>query len=209
VLCWTALDRLLELHRLGRLEGIPAAKFEENRSAIRRDVEERSWNGSLNSYTQVQGGDTVDASLLLIGWHGFEAMSQPRMRGTFQRIRERLQVAPGLLYRNEQSLLSGEGAFGICSFWAAEYLARGGGSLDDAQDWFEKLLPYANDVGLMAEQIDPMTGEALGNFPQAFTHVGLISAALAIEERRRFAGGSQAAAERADAIEPLEVHGEL
>jgi GH15 family glucan-1,4-alpha-glucosidase len=209
VLCWTALDRLLELHGLGRLEGIPAAKFEENRSAIRRDVEERSWNASLSSYTQVQGGDTVDASLLLIGWHGFEDMNQPRMRRTFQRIRERLQVAPGLLYRNEQSRLSGEGAFGICSFWAAEYLARGGGSLDDAQDWFEKLLPYANDVGLMAEQIDPMTGEALGNFPQAFTHVGLISAALAIEERRRFEAGSQVAAERADAIEPLEVHGEL
>jgi GH15 family glucan-1,4-alpha-glucosidase len=209
VLCWTALDRLLELHRLGRLEGIPAAEFEENRRAIRRDVEERSWNASLNSYTQVQGGNTVDASLLLLGWHGFEAMSGTRMRGTFQKIRERLQAAPGLLYRNEESLLSGEGAFGICSFWAAEYLARGGGSLDEAQDWFEKLLPYANDVGLLAEEIDPRTGEALGNFPQAFTHVGLISAALAMEERRKSGAGSRGAAERAGVIEPLEVQREL
>jgi GH15 family glucan-1,4-alpha-glucosidase len=107
------------------------------------------------------------------------------MGATFHRIRERLEVAPCLLYRYEESREAGEGAFGICSFWAAEHLARGGGSLDEAKDWFERLLPYANDVGIFAEEIDPKTREPLGNVPQAFTHVGLISAALAIEERRR------------------------
>jgi GH15 family glucan-1,4-alpha-glucosidase len=185
VLCWTALDRLLELHRMGVLEHLPAARFEENRRLIRRDIEERSWSSTLQTYTQVQGGSTVDASLLLMGWYGFERPGDSRLRATFRKIRERLEAAPGLLYRYEESRAAGEGAFGICSFWAAEYLARGGGSLEEAEDWFERLVPYANDVGLLAEEIDPNTGEPLGNVPQAFTHVGLISAALAIEERRR------------------------
>ena len=133
----------------------------------------------------MQGGSTVDASLLLLGWYGFEDPSGPRMRATFEQSAKRLEVAPGLLYRYEESRAAGEGAFGICSFWAVEYLARGGGSLDEAEEWFAKLLPYANDVGIFAEEIDPTTGEPLGNVPQAFTHVGLISAALAIEERRQ------------------------
>jgi len=184
VLCWTALDRLLELSRTGALEGIPVEKFEQNRQLIRRDVEQHSWNTSLQTYTQVQGGDTVDASLLLLGWYGFANPGDLRMRSTFRKIRERLEITPNLLYRYEESRRAGEGAFGICSFWAAEHIARGGGSLDEAEAWFEKLLRYANDVGIFAEQIDPTTGEPLGNVPQAFTHVGLISAALAIEQRR-------------------------
>jgi GH15 family glucan-1,4-alpha-glucosidase len=184
VLCWTALDRMLELHRLGVIASMPVARFERTRDAIRRDVEEHSWNPTLRSYTQVQGGDTVDASLLLLGWYGFARPDDDRMRATFERIRERLQAGPGLVYRNEESRRVGEGAFGICSFWAAEFLARGGGTLAEAEQWFDALLGYANDLGLFAEEIDPATGDALGNTPQAFTHVGLVSAALAIEERR-------------------------
>jgi GH15 family glucan-1,4-alpha-glucosidase len=193
VLCWVALDRLLELHRLGLLPDLPAAKFEENRALIRRDVEEKSWSETLRCYTQVQGGTTVDASLLLLGWYGFHEPADPRMRATFERIRERLEVAPGLLHRNEDSPAKGEGAFGICSFWAVESLARGGGSLEEAEGWLARLLPYANDVGILAEEIDPATGAPLGNVPQAFTHVGLIGAALAIEERRRLGAGAGAA----------------
>ena len=94
--------------------------------------------------------------------------------------RERLEVASGLVYRYEESRAAGEGAFGICSFWVAEYLARGGGTLDEAETWFRDVLGYANDLGIFAEEIDPVTGEPLGNVPQAFTHVGLIGAALAI-----------------------------
>jgi GH15 family glucan-1,4-alpha-glucosidase len=107
------------------------------------------------------------------------------MRATFERVRQRLEAAPGLLFRYEESRPAGEGAFGICSFWACEHLARGGGTLEEAEDRFQRLVAYANDVGILAEEIDPRTGEPLGNVPQAFTHVGLISAALAIEERRR------------------------
>jgi GH15 family glucan-1,4-alpha-glucosidase len=185
VLCWTALDRLLELRRLGAIDGVPIAKFAENRRLIREDVEARSYSERLQSYTQVQGGDTVDASLLLLGWYGFEEPSSARMRATFRHIRKRLEVSEGLLYRYEESRAAGEGAFGICSFWAVEHLARGGGSLDEAEEWFAGLLRYANDVGIFAEEIDPITGEPLGNVPQAFTHVGLVSAALAIERRRK------------------------
>ena len=78
-----------------------------------------------------------------------------------------------------------EGAFWICSYWAVEHLVRGGGTLDEARDMFAAACSHANDVGLMAEELDPATGDALGNFPQAYTHVGLISAALSIARRER------------------------
>jgi GH15 family glucan-1,4-alpha-glucosidase len=105
------------------------------------------------------------------------------MRGTWSRIRERLGLGRGLFRRYDGPLTRGEGAFGICSFWAAEFLALGGGSLEEAQENFESLLGFANDVGLYAEEIEPETGAALGNFPQAYTHVGLINAALSIHQR--------------------------
>ncbi len=184
VLSWTALDRLIELHERGSLRRIPTAAFQEQRRLIRAELEERAWNSRLRSYTQVLGGDTVDASLLLLSWYGFAGAQHPRMRATFERIQDRLQAGPGLLLRYEESRNVGEGAFGICGFWAAEFLARGGGTLEEAEHCFEEILPYANDLGLFAEEIDPESGDPLGNFPQAFTHVGLIGAALAIESRR-------------------------
>jgi GH15 family glucan-1,4-alpha-glucosidase len=97
----------------------------------------------------------------------------------------RLRAAPGLIYRDQTSLPQAEGAFGICSAWVTEHLAGGGGSLADAEGWFRQFLAYGNDLGLYAEEVDPATGAALGNFPQAYSHVGLIGAALAIEARRR------------------------
>jgi GH15 family glucan-1,4-alpha-glucosidase len=167
------------------VEGVPVAAFAEHARRIRLDVEQNAWSSSLRSYTQTLGGDSVDASLLLLPWYGFTNAADARMRQTFARIRERLEIGPGLLFRHETSRDAAEGAFGICSFWAAEYLARGGGTLDDAERWFAQLLVYGNDVGLYAEEISPTDGAPLGNFPQAFTHVGLIGAAVAIEERRR------------------------
>jgi GH15 family glucan-1,4-alpha-glucosidase len=183
LLCWVALDRLLEMHRLGRLRGIPVNEFTKHREEIRRDIEDRGWNPKLESYTQVLGGDTLDATVLLMAFHGFDEASSPRMRRTFQRIRERLGGGPGLLYRYEQSFEGGEGAFAICCFWLADFLARGGGTLEEAHHAFAQTSAYANDLGLFAEEIDPKTGDALGNFPQAFTHVGLINAALSLVER--------------------------
>jgi GH15 family glucan-1,4-alpha-glucosidase len=125
----------------------------------------------------------LDASLLLMPWYGFHPASHYRMRQTYARIREHLGAQRGLLYRYRMRESAGEGAFGICSFWGAEYLALGGGSAEEAQEIFHQLLGYANDVGLFAEEIDPETGDALGNFPQAFTHVGLINAALSLAKR--------------------------
>jgi GH15 family glucan-1,4-alpha-glucosidase len=185
VLCWVALDRLVTLHRRGALRGARSlfAAFASHRDAIRDEIVTRGWNEHIQSYASALGGERVDAALLLASWYGFEDASSKRMRSTFARIHADLGAGPGLVYRYPESRDAGEGAFGICSFWAVEQLARGGGSLADACEWFENVLRYRNDVGLFAEEIDPVTGDALGNFPQAFTHVGLINAAVSISER--------------------------
>jgi GH15 family glucan-1,4-alpha-glucosidase len=183
LLCWVALDRLIDLHSQGKMGEIPVEKFMKSCEKIRTDIEERGWNASLGSYTQVLDGDTLDASVLLMAAHGFDEASSQRMQQTHRRIRERLSPAPGLLYRKEQSLAMGEGAFGISGFWDVDFLARGGGTLTDSEHAFRQATAYANDLGLFAEEIDPKSGDALGNFPQAFTHVGLINAALSLVER--------------------------
>jgi GH15 family glucan-1,4-alpha-glucosidase len=128
-------------------------------------------------------GDRVGAALLQMGCLGYKDAAHPRMRATYDRIRARLD-RNGLLYRYEQGydgLESREGAFGICSFWAIENLAKRG-DLSAAAEAFDHTLSFANDLLLFAEEIDPDTGALLGNFPQAFTHVGLINAALALAE---------------------------
>ncbi len=184
-LCWTGLDRLLELHRLRHLPQVPVELFAEQRTLIRGQVDSMGYSKELQSFTRVLGGTTVDASLLLLPWYGYEEASSPRMRGTYRQIQATLALGKGLLRRYQGAFTQGEGAFGICSFWAAEFLALGGGTLREAQDAFEGLLRFANDLGLYAEEIDLETGAALGNFPQAYTHVGLINAALSIHERRQ------------------------
>src|SRR5205823_2354665 len=97
-----------------------------------------------------------------------------RMRSTWRALKAGLGAGP-LLYRYQTGESPGEGAFGLCGFWAAEYLAQGGGTLEEAEALFETLVGYANDLGLFGEEIDPATGAPLGNFPQAFTHVGVIN----------------------------------
>ncbi|HEY7376722.1 MAG TPA: glycoside hydrolase family 15 protein [Polyangia bacterium] len=184
-MCWAALNRLLQLHRAGFVRRLPADRLERERDAIRAEVEGEGWNATLGSYTDVLRGSQVDASLLLLDRYGYAATTDPRMRGTYRLIMDRLRAGPGLIYRNEASIEQAEGAFCICSSWVAEHLAGGGGELTEAENWFRQYLGYANDLGLYAEEVDPRTGAALGNFPQAFSHVGLISAALAIEARRR------------------------
>jgi len=181
VLCWTALDRLIELGDQGHIPKV--AEFEKHRALIRRDIEARAWNSRLKSYVARLDGEQVDASSLLLPWYGFEHPSSDRMRQTYARIREKLGAGGVLLYRFRTQDSPVEGAFGVCSFWGAEYLALGGGTTEEAQGALQQLCGYANDVGLFAEEIDPQTGKALGNFPQAFTHVGLINAALSLSRR--------------------------
>lgn len=185
VLCWVALDRLLQLadHGAVRLSRRTRARFEAARDEIRAEVEAAGWNAQRASYADVLGGEEVDASLLLLSWYGFHPPAHPRLQGTYARVQRALGARGGLLFRHAADRARGEGAFGICGFWAVEHLARGGGSLTEADALFTRLLAYQNDVGLFAEEVDPRDGAALGNFPQAFTHLGLISAALALEER--------------------------
>jgi GH15 family glucan-1,4-alpha-glucosidase len=182
-LCWSALQRLCELHEKGHLPRAPVEEFRRARNGIREEIETLAWSEQLQTYTRTLAGADVDASLLLLPWYGYCPADSPRMRATWRRIRERLEIAPGLFRRYYGGLTQGEGAFGICSFWAAEYLALGGGTLQEALEHFQLLLAYANDVGLYAEEIEPGTGAALGNFPQAYTHVGLINAALSLQKR--------------------------
>ena len=181
LLCWVALDRLIDLHRRGRIKKLPLEKLRQTRERIRSDIEQRGWNQKLQAYTQVLDGEALDANTLLLAIYGFEDARSKRMRKTHERLREKLSPKPGLLYRNERSTARGEGAFGICSFWEADFLARTG-DLEEAHRVFETALGYANDVDLFAEQIDPETGDALGNFPQAFTHLGLINAAHSLRD---------------------------
>ncbi len=184
VLCWVALDRLVQLHDSGQLQ-ICVDTFRLERDEIRNEIERRGYNEALGSYTRTFDGDTLDAALLTLPLYGYLDAQHPRMRATCARVHERLAHGP-LVYRYQDvddGLPAGEGPFGICSFWAVECLASGG-QAGEAGVAFEQLLGYANDVGLFAEEIDAESGAALGNFPQAFTHVGLINAALTLGEER-------------------------
>lgn len=180
--CWAALDCLVQLGKSGVVSG-PLDAFRRERDAIRAAVEEQGFNPALNSYTGVFGGQEPDASLLLLPRYRYCAASDPRMTGTFGHIEARLSAGP-LVYRYPalyDALEGQESPFAACSFWAVDYLAKAG-RLSQARERFEQLLGYANDLGLYAEEIDEHTGQAIGNFPQAFTHIALIDAALSLAE---------------------------
>lgn len=183
LMCWVALDRLIEMHKRGQLKEIPE-DFINHQNQIRKEIEEKGWNSKINAYTQEFEGEKIDSTALVMPLYEFDSVFSDRMKQTFAVIHQKLSPAPFLLYRYEQSLKEGEGAFGLCSFWNIECLARKG-NLQEAHQAFNQILNYANEVGLFSEEIDPNTGEALGNYPQAFTHVGLINAALALEKNER------------------------
>src|SRR5438477_2429067 len=181
---WVALDRILKMQARGQLYGISVGKCESERKRIREEIETRCWNPELEAYMQACGSNVIDASALLLAYHGFEDASSQRMQKTHQRIRDRLVPRTGLVHRNEQIKDRHEGAFAVCSFWEADFLALSG-NLSKAAEVFEAALGYANDVDLLAEEIDPESSDALGNFPQGFTHLGLINAALSLRESEK------------------------
>jgi GH15 family glucan-1,4-alpha-glucosidase len=184
LMCWVALDRGL---RLANKRSFPAdqERWLKNRDQIYCEIMEQGWDQSCNSFVQYYGSDRMDASLLLMPLVFFVSPSDPRMIRTINRIQDHLAM-DSLVHRyslsddNPVDGISGrEGAFSICSFWLVEALTRAG-RVEEARLMFEKMLGYANHVGLYAEEIGHC-GEALGNFPQAFTHLGLISAAYNLD----------------------------
>jgi GH15 family glucan-1,4-alpha-glucosidase len=188
VLCWVALERAIALApRLG--EHAKAAQWAEERDAIREAIMTRGWSESRQSYAQSFDSDELDASLLLMPLFGFLPATDERMRSTIEAIAADLTDGGLVLrYRNEEGLnadgLSGEeGTFVICSFWLVSALAKAG-EVDRAEQLFDRLVANANDLGLLAEEIDTAAGELLGNFPQAFSHIGLITAAWQIDKAR-------------------------
>jgi GH15 family glucan-1,4-alpha-glucosidase len=182
VMCWVALDRLLALHEKRVLSlGSLAARFRSERDAIADAIERRAYNSRIESYVAEFEGETVDASLLLMPVVGYKPADHPRVCATYRRVWQRLGRG-GLLARYERGYdesASKEGAFAICAYWAVHHLVCRG-DIAEARWLFEHALSFASDLGLLAEEIDPTTGAALGNFPQAFAHVGLINAAIAI-----------------------------
>jgi GH15 family glucan-1,4-alpha-glucosidase len=182
-MCWVALERLVLLHESDYVT-VPVERYQKEAEAIRAAIEEHGYNEDLESYVAIFDGERLDASLLLLPTYGYVEATAPRMESTFTRIHEELGQN-GLLYRyphgTDDGFASQEGAFGICSFWDEEMFARLG-RVDEARENLDLTLSYANDLGLFAEEIDPDTGAFLGNFPQAFTHVGLINAVLSLEK---------------------------
>jgi GH15 family glucan-1,4-alpha-glucosidase len=198
VLCWVALDRAI---RLADKRSFPAdrARWLAARDEIYETVMGEGWNGDRKSFVQTLGGNALDASTLLLPLVFFVAPNDPRMLKTLDAIRRPMRAgglsADGLVYRYDpriapDGLPGEEGTFNMCSFWLVEALTRAGRTdparLADARLLFEQMLGYSNHLGLYAEQTG-LSGEALGNFPQALTHLGLISAAFNLD--RALGGG--------------------
>ncbi|HEX2834247.1 MAG TPA: glycoside hydrolase family 15 protein [Thermoanaerobaculia bacterium] len=179
VMAWVAFDRAIADVETFGLKG-PAERWSAIRAQIRDDIFARGFDRELQSFVQYYGSKSADASLLVLPALGFIDANDPRMAGTVERIRKELAVN-GFIARypthpDVDGLPPGEGAFLLCTFWLADVLALQG-KHDEAEELFEKLLALRNDVGLLAEQYDPIAQRQLGNFPQAFSHVGLINTA--------------------------------
>lgn len=185
LMCWVALDRLLQLKEIMKLNKKWEKNFLEHKEKIASFIKTEGWNDSLKSYVTAIGENMTGVSLLNMVVNGFEEADSERMKGTFQNIQKKLQKGPNLFLRSEHSIQKGEGSFQLANFWVVEYLAYGGGTLEEAKKAFEIALGYGNDLGLYSEEIDYQTLDALGNFPQGISHVGLINAALAIAEREK------------------------
>ncbi len=182
LMAWVAIERMI---RMARQRGLPGdlQRWSEVRDAIYEQMMERSWSSALESFTQYEGGDVLDAGLLLMPMVKFVAPTDPRFLSTLEAIEDRL-VADSLVFRYDLARSSDgvqgqEGTFSICSFWYVEALTRVG-RLNDARLALEKMFTYANHLGLFAEQVG-LSGDQLGNFPQAFTHLSLISAATNLD----------------------------
>jgi len=185
VMCWVALDRAIAMAELLDAENRVDA-WKRTRDEIHQTVLEQGWSETALAFTQSFGSDELDASNLMMPIVGFLPATDPRMLATIDAIATRLTDERGLVYRYRiqggvDGLAGEEGTFLLCTFWLAEALALAG-QAERARQVFDRAARYCNDLGLLAEEVDPATGELLGNFPQAFSHIGLVNAAWAISE---------------------------
>ncbi|WP_369355564.1 glycoside hydrolase family 15 protein [Streptomyces sp. cg2] len=182
LMCWVAIERAM---RIARHRGLPAdmISWGRTRDAIYRRIMQRGWSTERRAFVQHEGADVLDAAVLMMPLAKFISPTDPKWLSTLDVLGGEL-VSDSLVYRYDpqhspDGLRGVEGTFSICSFWYVEALSRAG-RLDEARLAFEKMLTYANHLGLYAEEIG-RTGEQIGNFPQAFTHLGLISAAFNLD----------------------------
>jgi hypothetical protein len=185
LMCWVALDRAVILaDRLNASSRI--GSWTQTRDQIREAIVTKGWSERAKAFTQSFGSDELDASNLMVPLVGFLPADDPRVLATVDAIEERLTDQRGLVYRyrSRDGLEGEEGTFLLCTFWLAQALAQAGQPVR-ARAVFERAAAFVNEVGLLAEEVDPMSGELLGNFPQAFSHIGLVNAAWAISESER------------------------
>jgi GH15 family glucan-1,4-alpha-glucosidase len=187
-MCWVALDRAIaiadHLHAGDRVDQWKAAREE-----IAESVLTQGWSEQAGAFTQYFGSTALDASNLMLPIVGFLPADDPRMLATIDAIADRLTDERGLVYRYRteegvDGLAGEEGTFLLCTFWLAQALAMSG-QVDRARNVFERAAAYVTDLGLLAEEVDPASGELLGNYPQAFSHIGLVNAAWAIDQAER------------------------
>jgi GH15 family glucan-1,4-alpha-glucosidase len=182
LMCWVALDRALQLG-----VWLQADERISTWQAARRDIREailtRGWSEAVGSFTQCFDDTNLDASSLMLAITGFISVDDPKMSATIDRLTNDLAAPCGLLYRysDDDGIEGDEGCFILCTYWLVECLAAQG-HLERANELFERTNSFASDLGLLSEEAEPRTGELLGNFPQALSHVGLINAAWALSQ---------------------------
>jgi alpha,alpha-trehalase len=188
LMCWVALDRAICLAGLLAAQD-RVASWSSTREEIRDAILREGWNDRVGAFTQYFGSDALDAAALMMPIVGFLPAGDPRVLATVDAVADHLTDESGLVFRYRTAggvdgLAGDEGAFLMCTFWLAQALAMSG-QVSRARTIFERAAGYANDVGLLAEEVDPAGGELLGNFPQAFSHIGLVNAAWAIDRAER------------------------
>jgi alpha,alpha-trehalase len=188
LMCWVAVDCAIALASHLRAED-RVADWETARDEIRAAILARGWDERAGAFTQAFGSEDLDASSLMLTITGFLAADDPRMKATIDAIARRLTDERGLVYRylTRDGLAGQEGTFLLCTFWLAQAQALAG-DLEAATATFERAVAAINDVSLLAEEVDPRNGEMIGNFPQAFSHIGLINAAWAITQAQQRTG---------------------
>ena len=190
MMCWVALDRGIKLAKEFSLKA-PLVEWSRKRDSIQNAILERGYNRKIEAFVQSFDSEALDASVLILPRLGILPPTDPRVQSTLSKIRSSL-TSNGLVYRylTPDGISGKEETFALCTFWLVDCLALSG-RLEEAHDLFEHVLKYSNDLSLFSEEINPGTGELLGNFPQAFTHMALINSAVYLAKAAKHGAESE------------------